>query len=439
MQSHYRLSLVEAIFVNINVMIGMGLFVNTYPLIMHVGLFSFVNYLIVGILLLPLILSMIRLVFVHPEGGFYTYASQELNQSWGFLSSWSYFIGKTASATLILYAVTLIIRDLVPLLSAANPLVLFMLFLAIVIMVNTYGMKFGSFVQKIIVCAKFVPIFIVMGVGIWYFSTESLPAMQFNIYSLLMTIPIVLYATMGFETACVLSLAIENGKKNAPIAIFTSYIIVIFIAALYQFFASAALIAQVSFLHQYQDVFKYIAQFFTSYSLENEIWVLLYGGIAISGLGSAFGIFYSNMWNLYTLAKNNNIPLKKYCTSFNVCGIPAFCLFIEGVISLWLIFISQANIVLLQQCSALAISLTFTISVFSLFKIYRRQNKMPILPVLGLINCFIFVSASLYSLIKTNWYGFILFACLLLFGIVILLVSRGNRKEYISSDFDKKT
>lgn len=437
MQSHYRLSLVEAIFVNINVMVGMGLFVNTYPLITQVGLFSFVNYVIVGVLLLPLILSMIRLVFFHPEGGFYTYASKELNQSWGFLSSWSYFIGKTASATLILYAVTLIIRDLIPLLASVNPLVLFTLFLAIVIMVNTYGMKFGSSVQKIIVCAKFVPIFIVMGVGIWYFSTHALPPAHGNLYSLLMTIPIVLYATMGFETACVLSLAIENGKKNAPIAIFTSYIIVISIAALYQFFACSALITQVSFLHQYQDVFKYIAEFFTSFSLENEIWVLLYTGIAISGLGSAFGIFYSNMWNLYTLAKHNDIPLRNYLTSFNGCQIPVFCLLAEGVISSLLIFISQAHIVLLQQCSALAISLTFTISVFSLLKIYRRQNKIPVLPIFGLINCFIFVGASLYSLIQTNWYGFILFACLLLFGIVILLISRCNQKGYIAGNLDK--
>jgi len=428
MQSQYRLSLVEAIFVNINVMIGMGIFVNTYPLIKQVGVFSFVNYLVVGILLLPLILSMIRLVFLHPEGGFYTYATQELNPSCGFISSWSYFIGKTASATLILYAVTLIVRDLVPLLRIANPFVLFIFFLMIVIVVNTYGMRFGSFVQKIIVCAKFVPILIIIGVGIWYFSTQSLPSIEFNLYSLIMTIPIVLYATMGFETACVLSLTIENAKKNAPIAIFTSYLMVIFIAALYQFFASITLIPFIPLFHEYQDVFKYIAKFFSSISLENEIWALLYGGVAISGIGSAFGILYSNMWNLYTLAKNNDIPLKNHCTSLNICGIPVFCLFIEGIVSLFLILISQANIILLQQCSALAISLTFTISVLSLLIRYLKNRQSPLLPFLGLINCFIFIIASLYSLIKTNSYGFILFACLLLFGIVILLISKRNKK-----------
>ena len=51
-----------ALLTNLNIMIGVGIFVNTAPLIKEAGVFSPLSYLIVGFLMLPLILAINKLM-----------------------------------------------------------------------------------------------------------------------------------------------------------------------------------------------------------------------------------------------------------------------------------------------------------------------------------------------------------------------------------------
>ena len=49
-------------------------------------------YILVGILMLPLILSIAQLLRLHPAGGFYTFAQKEINPFMGFLSGGAIYI-----------------------------------------------------------------------------------------------------------------------------------------------------------------------------------------------------------------------------------------------------------------------------------------------------------------------------------------------------------
>ena len=99
MSQNFKLSLPVAILINVNIMLGTGVFINTVELAKRAGALGFLSYLIVGILMLPLIASFATLMKIYPQGGFYAFAQKELGPLAGFVSAWSYFIAKMASAS----------------------------------------------------------------------------------------------------------------------------------------------------------------------------------------------------------------------------------------------------------------------------------------------------------------------------------------------------
>ena len=69
--SKQELSLFAAIIINLNIIIGSGVFINTAELAKRAGIFGALCYAVVGVLLFPLILSFVRLLQLYPGGGFY--------------------------------------------------------------------------------------------------------------------------------------------------------------------------------------------------------------------------------------------------------------------------------------------------------------------------------------------------------------------------------
>ena len=81
------LSLWSAIIININIIIGTGIFINTTELAQRTGLVGGLCYAIVGLLLFPLILSFVKLLELYPTGGFYTYSSS-IHPFASFFNTW---------------------------------------------------------------------------------------------------------------------------------------------------------------------------------------------------------------------------------------------------------------------------------------------------------------------------------------------------------------
>jgi amino acid transporter len=428
--SSYRFSLTEAIFVNINIMIGSGIFINILPLTQKLGIFSFAAYLFIGVLLLPLILSMIALLSYHPTGGFYTYGKEELSPAVGFITSWSYVIGKMASATLLMLVCARFLHELIPALKTITVSFVFYALLFCVVILNSVGSRFGSLIQKIIVYAKFIPIVLGIIIGIYRLFFLTLPDFSYNFLDIVTAIPLVQHATSGFEMACILSVAMHDPEINAPKAVFFSYAIVILVSAVYQFFSSVVLIDLLPGLSQYYQAFHAIAGTFFIPEYRGIIQLALYFGIMISAFGSAFGMFFGTMWNLYTLAKQRHLFASDLFIRKNRFGIPLFILFFEAGLGILFFLISQNNVILLQQCVAIALSLTFTLSIFALLARRIRDKSSIVLPVFGLCNCSIFIATSAYSLAITSMHAFVLFSCILFFGLAMLLIT-GRKIEEI--------
>ena len=114
MTTEKKLSLPTAILINVNIMMGGGIFINTVELAKRTGLLSGFMYPLIGLLILPLIIAISRLIELHPSGGFYVFGQKEINPFVGFVSTWSYFIAKLASASLMIHVSMSLLTQIFP-------------------------------------------------------------------------------------------------------------------------------------------------------------------------------------------------------------------------------------------------------------------------------------------------------------------------------------
>ena len=139
----YRLSLWSAIFINVNIMLGAGIFINTAVLAQRAGSLGFVSYLLVGIMMLPLILATTKLLSKFPDCGFYGFGKGAGAPFVGFVSAWSYFIGKLASGALVIYIATKLLQSSIPAISVISTPLLASVVILIFMMLNMLQMKTG--------------------------------------------------------------------------------------------------------------------------------------------------------------------------------------------------------------------------------------------------------------------------------------------------------
>jgi amino acid transporter len=369
-----------------------------------------------------------KLLERYQTGGFYAFSATTLSPLVGFLAAWSYFIGKIASATLVIHIFGFLLQQFIPAFAIIPPFLLDLAILLFVLSVNAFGMHLGAHLQIVTVFIKFIPI-IMMIIGAFIFkqaigvtiSTSALfdPRNLLLLHGWIMTIPMVLHASGGFESACLLSLSIDNPKKNAPRAVFFSYITVIFFLAVYQcasFFALGEDTLMRTF--NFSAAFELLAASFGNLIFNEHIWGTLFlTAIAISALSSSFGMFFSNIWNIFTLAQTGHFPFARLMTRMNRFNIPIGSLIVEAIVASFFLLLSNGNAILLQQCSALGVTVAFTLSVLSLLKLHRQERKSLLLPLLGLFSCTLFIIAGVISLFRTDFRSFLLFSCLLLAGI----------------------
>lgn len=368
-----KLSLSAAILININIMLGAGLFINTTELTHRAGALSWLAYGLVGILMLPLILSIAQLARMYPSGGFYTYASKEFNPFWGFISTWVYFTGKLASATLTIHAAATLIHALIPALHFLHPIYISTSILCIFGLLNTHNIRTGSTIQKVFLGAKIIPITFVLLAGFAWFSPTNLTAAHMIWEGIPSCIPLVMFAILGFEAACSLSGKIEHPEKNAPKAIIFSFISVIGVYCLYQFFAYNIMGDTIHAIIEYQSFFAQLATIISP-TLYPKIITLLYCAIVASTLGGAYGILYSNMWNLNTLAHHNHLVRAPLFMHLNSHAIPIGCVTAEVAVCMTYLFVSGGTALPLQQIAAMGCSLAYFISVCALV---AAQKKPP--------------------------------------------------------------
>lgn len=427
--STHKISLPAAILVNLNIMMGAGIFINTTQLAQLTGALGGLCYLLVGILSLPLIVSVAQMVNIHPEGGFYTFGQKEISPFTGFISAWSYFTGKLASATLMIHASMLLLQQLAPALAQTNTLILDLCALSVFTVLNMLNVKTGSKIQYVFMVLKLIPVFFAIGVGLFLFNGMHLETPHLLWSGIPFALPFVLYAATGFEATCSLSSKIENAKVNGPRAIFISYTIAIVLACIYQTLFYLSLGTTLAGAGTYLGAFPALVKMLLPFSAQmaKTLYNLMHIFIASSALGGAYGILYSNNWNLYTLAQNGHTFGAKLLTKLNKHYIPFMCVLVEGLICALYFSVTSGYQKPLQQISALGCVLAYTITVIALLiaKLNRPNINIKLwIPILGIVNCAILIASCLQGLITFGPTALFAFGGLLSVGAVMFFVTK---------------
>lgn len=425
MNNENKLSLLSAIFININIMIGAGLFINTTNLAQMVGAAGFVSYAVLALLLYPLIASIASLVTIYPSGGFYAY-SKDIHPVVGFTSAWSYFVGKLASATILTHASILLLQQIIPLLAATNTYLLDALVLTLFLGLNFFNLQTGSSIQSIFLGLKLIPILSVIATGLYLFSPAHYQAAEFIWPHFIDTLPFVLFAALGFEATTSLSGKIRNAKINGPRAILLSYAIVVTINIAYQFFFYGSVGPQLQQANGFLQAFPLLLS--KIFPIDGQMRAMLQPifniAIASSALGGAYGILFSNSWNLHTLAKHNLITNSSLFLKENRYNIPYWCIIAEGIICFIYLLTTGGTQIHLQQIAAFGCTIAYTLSIISLFKQTLIAQRSLLLPSLGIMNCLIFFFSCIHSFATRGYYSLSIFGCLVTIGLGMYYVQR---------------
>lgn len=424
MATETKLSLSSAILISLNIMMGAGIFINTVELAKRAGALSGFMYPLMGILIAPLMLTIAALIRLHPAGGFYVFGQKEITPLVGYLSTWSYFIAKLASASLMIHVAVSLINQIFPQLVSYNLLLFYdVLILTLFIFLNTLNMKTGSQIQFGFLAFKLIPVLFVIAAGLFYFTPTHAHTFTNVWEGVPSSLPLVLYATIGFEAICAFSSKIENAEKNGPKTILISFVTMILLVFLFQFLLYATLgntlTAQDNFLGTFPELLAHIMPNLPHLAYSLQIFFNV--AIAISALGGCYGILYSNNWNLHILAQHKKIAGYAWLSQLNAHGIPAACLFIEWLLCAGFLYFFAGKQVVLQQLAALGTALTYTTCVIALMFAYMRSKKTVsyfLVPGIAFFSCAILIGTCIRNFCYTGIFSFIGFILLLLIGLM---------------------
>jgi len=421
--STQKISLQSAILLNINIMAGAGIFINIFDLTQKLNVFGGLLYFLVACFIFPLTFTFAQLVQKYPDGAFYTYGKQ-IHPFLGFLSGWTYFFGKLASVSVYMHVAATFLQKIFPYsFGSINSLYISFSILAFYIILNCLNMRTGFIIQKIFVASKMIPLIALILLGIYNLDIDLITAIKVDVpyQNFIFMIPLALYCFLGFEAACLVSKKIEDPAKNAPKAIFISFFTVVAIYMLFQTLVSIMLNPAILNLSSYPEAYQYLMKFVpVGEFLQSKLTTAISFLIGLSAMGAAYGILFTNSWNLYTLAEHEHTFAPSCIVTLNKYSIPYLAVIIEGLICVLYLWVTGGNKIPLQQISTLGGSITYTISTIAF--LYTTQ-KSKLLGWLSLLTCCGLISSCIISTMKYSITSLYLFICMLTFGIVMFMIT----------------
>ena len=420
MSSSKKLSLISAVFINLNVMIGAGVFINTFDLSKQLGAASFLLYPIIGICMLPLIAITGKLVKMFPTGGIYAFG-KSYSPFLGFLSCWSYFFGKLASCSVMLSVGTVMLQQIIPATQQLPAVVICLIILAFFTFFNLQQMKVGVAAQTFFLTCKSIPLIFAIVAGVILWDTSMLQPQIIVNSSLLASIPLALYGLAGFETACALGRNIENPAVNGPKAVYYSFTTILLLYGIFQACVYMNIFNSLATISGFEQIFPTIAhQLFDSSIVAHKFSVLLSLAIGFSALGGAYGILFANSWNLYTLAENNHLFASNSIAQLNQHHTPWIAVVAESLICTIFLLCNQTSLLSLRTSAALGIIIAYTISAFAYYRLIETtQSSLQdrILSIAAFFTCLMFIATCAFDFYKTGLAPLILFVAILIAGI----------------------
>lgn len=391
----HKISLRTAILLNMNIMIGSGIFLSPSQIALIAGNASFLAWPAVVLLFLPLVLCTVQLSKMFPGcGGFYAYAKEGLGTAAGFTSGWSYIMG-------YIFCIAVDIMFLHKILAVAlrsdwlanNPMLFYVGSLIVFIIFNLMGLKLLAKLLDSMTITKTLPLIILIALLPFIFNTSfAVTAAEVSMVPLSLTFA--MFSFLGFEACCSVSHLIENSEKNAPRAILFGFIITATIYTLFHFGLLQAM--------GLENLIQYGAPSYVSFldiisiSYVKALLAFLVSVVSIGTvIAGSIGVLNANAIMMHSLAQENVFKGAAFVGKTTSNGRPWAALCIQGVIILALLLVQQDMSVIGGLCT-MAVFLAFILPLLSLLFLEKQKRALHRLP-LTIIALLTAVGLSGYS------------------------------------------
>jgi amino acid transporter len=395
MNASPKMSLVGAILMNVNLMVGASAFMAPGYMTQYAGTASFYGWLFAGALFFPVVWCIAHITEYFPgQGSFYSYSSNTISRTAGFLSGWMYFLGYVSIGSLQLMSLTSIItRSCNASFFTAFPVVSG---IALVIILGALSLRSIGLIDRIQSMAtlyKLTPLLIGIISLLYYFSPAKTPSIfATSPLVLVPTIPMAIFGFWGFEGICSISHLIKDSKKNTRRAIFIGFICTILIYTLFHLSLLAIMGAEALKTQGAINFVEYLS--IASPWLLRVLSIVIMSAIIVAHINAIFGGIVANSAMLCTMAEDRLL----FAAPFFAHRLPATGRPLGAIIAhcVGIIFcitcVASSNVLNAMANLGILISFIFTICALIIRTqrdtiSYTKKATSLLVSLLGLASC----------------------------------------------------
>lgn len=398
MQEH-KISLLTAILLNMNIMIGSGIMGGPAAVAAICGNASFLAWPLVALVFLPIVLCTIELNRMFPgAGGFYLYAKQGLNETAGFASGWLYIVGYTFAATVeLLFLQDTLRKGFGPNGLTANTIIFNGIVIAAVVTFSLLSYKVVSKFLDSLTIIKVMPLVILILLLPFIFDPSfSISGAELAALPASLTLPI--FGYFGFEFCVSISHLIKDSEKNAPRAILIGFLGTGILYTLFHFgllnlmgASNLATVGAPNFPNFIALPIPY---------LKALLSLLIPTAAILIFVASLIAMINGNAILLQSMSAQGLFKDRGFLAVTTSLGRPWRALLLQGI-AVFLIATCINSVPLTGGLTILGVLLSFLLPFASLFVVQRRQQvstyKLTI-TIIGLLFAFGFCVYSWYTL-----------------------------------------
>jgi APA family basic amino acid/polyamine antiporter len=390
------------------IMIGSGIFALGGLILYRVGFslgLSLLVWIVGGIITLFSGLTYAELGTMFPEtGGYYIYLKKAYGQRVAFLSGLMNFVLMSSGSIAIL---ALLFSNVLSYVINVSAYVKWIAAILIVLtsVINYFGVKAGSYVQKFLLVAKLLPIFAIIGVGLFVgsqnVSLSLSTAEPINIFRLLTMIGFgvvgTLFAYEGWTNLNTVAGEMKNVKKDLPKAITFSILLVtivyvLFIFSIYRIIDYPTLTA----IANTENYFPMVA-FYSLYGTQGLNFIFIAVLISIFGALNGSVMVFPRVY--YAMAQDGLFfkPFKSLSSKYKT---PHIAILGSMVMALILILFNVETLLTFVVFGALMFNALIFLSVFLFRKKLPNHDRpykvfgYPYVPIIALISMIALMVAS---------------------------------------------
>lgn len=403
----------------VNLVIGTGVFLNASRLFTILGGYSFLAYVITGILMFPILLITYNLSVAHPGKNmlelFYFYFKEHSNF---FVSLYS--VAKLATAGVaIIFSANLLHTFCASFGCYISVELFFFLIFVLCFFLSYFDYSISSYVQYVIIFLKMVPIFLTIILLCYFFGKNfsagleqfrfALPfANSVSVFSRLSEgVAITIFSFAGFEALFSLGhyrLRAEKRGFSFAMLLIVGFVVAWLLYSFYQF--GMAYLVLKSDNNNLTGAFDFLTYCFS----KSKMFGYFIRGMGLCVLASSFGVAHGIA---YTALQNLSYSFSVFKLRRSSIQIFIFSLLLcYGIVFFKTIF-------LLQQLSSLGTILTYVLFVYC-----YGQEKRNYLLMLGIFSCMFLLGIHIYTAyFYLGFFGYLLYCC---FALVLFFLLRRN-------------